>query len=80
MEHSNVSRTNKPWIAEDYLDIFRDQLISDTLKYSWCFPLKSNLRTDYNKKKLQLHPLALLAIYSIFRKVKYFKKIFLLLK
>jgi hypothetical protein len=75
MEHSHVSRTNKPGTVEDYLDIFRDQLLSDTSKYSWRFPLESNLRTAYNKK-IQFQPLELLEMYSILQKAKYFKKTF----
>jgi hypothetical protein len=55
--------------------MFYDKLLRHTLKYAWPFPLESNLRTAYNKK-IQLHPVALLAIYSIFQKVKYFKKIY----
>jgi len=67
MEHSHVSRANKPWIVEDYLDIFRDQLLSDTLKYSWRFPLESNLRTAYNKKNT-------ISSFRITRDVQHFPK------
>jgi hypothetical protein len=41
---------NMPRTANDYLDIFRDQLLSDTLKYSWSFPLEYYLKTLYNKQ------------------------------
>jgi hypothetical protein len=67
MEHSHFSRTNKPCTAEEYLDIFRDQLLSGTLKYSWNFPLESNLSTACNKKNT-------ITPYNITRDIQHFPK------